>query len=140
MKKLILIFLLLSISKLYSQEIVHWLINADSISDCSILDSGTFVHEISCNEIRDGYYIVFDGDTITEYLEGGKYYVKSVREYTSNCVYKATIIEVTKPEYFLEVGTIFYNEIITTATIDNLVKIKSTLNGNSITAVLKKTE
>ena len=119
---------------------VHWLVNADSIPDCNLIKSGKFINKESNEKATEGYSIVFENGIATEYINNGAYYLKSRVEFISECKYKSTVIEVTIPNYNLGPGTIIQTEIINTATADNLVEIKSTINDKSSYFALQKIE
>ena len=108
-----------------SQENIHWLINQDSKADCSFIKSGKFVNEETEDKITEGYTIEFRGDSVIEKIDYGKYYVKSKINYTSECSYEIKVLESNFPGYENVIGKTFYTEILETAKVDNLVKIRS---------------
>lgn len=124
----------------FSFSQVHWLVNTDSVTSCEFIKSGKFVNKESNEVTTSGYYIVFEDGFATEYVQDGKYYLKSKIEFLSDCKYKSTVIEVTMPNYPLGVGTIIHTEIIETALSDNLIEIKSTFEGKDHYFVLQKVE
>jgi hypothetical protein len=125
MKYIYITVLVLLTSIVYSQEPVHWLINQDKNTDCNFIKSGKFVNEGVGGVITKGYTIEFRGNTVIEKIEGGKYYLKSRITYTSKCSYKLKVLETTIPGYEEVIGKTFYTEILETAKVDNLVKIRS---------------
>jgi hypothetical protein len=130
MKQLsILILLLIFVSKANSQ--VHWLINMDSIPKCEIIKSGKFINKQTDCEATPDYYIIFSDGYVTDYVNGGKYYVKSKITYESSCKWTSEIVEVTIPDYYLEPGHQIITEVIETAKVDNLVKIKVRNKGDN---------
>lgn len=49
-------------------------------------------------------YVVIKGNKHAEYLENGKYYIKSDLEWISDCEYKATLTAVTLPGFPFKPG------------------------------------
>lgn len=139
MKQILLLTLFVLFSKVTFGQ-VHWLINADSIPNCSFIKDGKFINKETDEKATDGYYIVFKDGYATEYINNGEFYVKSKIEFLSECKYRSTIIEVTIPKYNLGSGTIIHTEIIKTAIVDKLVEIKSTFNGNNRHFILQRVE
>ena len=88
------------------------------------------------------YYIIFSDGYVTDYVNGGKYYVKSKITYESSCKWTSEIVEVTIPDYYLEPGHQIITEVIETAKVDNLVKIKVRNKGDNKNSifVLEKIE
>lgn len=125
MKTYYLIILFLLSLKIHSQENIHWLVNKDSKADCSYIKSGRFVNEETGDEITKGYSIEFRGEIAIEKIEDGKYYLKSKITYTSECDYEITVLETDIPGYETVIGQTFYTEILETAKIDKLIKIRS---------------
>ena len=76
MKKLAILILFIGLS-LSSKSQVHWLINQDSIPNCKMIQSGKFINQVTGSENLDGYYAVFENGFETEFVENGKYYIKS---------------------------------------------------------------
>ncbi len=110
----------------FSQNGVHWLINQDSIADCSFFESGFFVNQISeCSYMKEYYILIEDSITI-EYIGRDGHYIKSKIEYLSECKQKSTIIEMNYPNNVMKVGDVFYTDVMETALFDNLVKLKLT--------------
>ncbi|CAM4066628.1 hypothetical protein FLAN108750_08650 [Flavobacterium antarcticum] len=125
MKYIYLIALILFSFNAKSQENVHWLINKDSITDCSFIKSGKFVNEEIGGKITKGYSIEFRGENVIEKIENGKYYLRSKINYTSECSYEIKVLESNIPGYEVIIGQTFYTEILETAKIDKLIKIRS---------------
>jgi hypothetical protein len=139
MKKSFLFILFFISTKIYSQENIHWLVNKDRKTDCSFIKSGKFVNEETGDENTKGYSIEFRGEYVIEKIEDGKYYLKSKINFTSKCSYEIKVIETNIPGYESIIGQVFYTEILETAKIDKLVKIRS--KGDVWkTLVLKKVE
>lgn len=138
MKHSILTTILILITNVVFSQI-HWLINADKVPNCELIKKGKFINKEISGKSTESYYVVLDNNYITEFINDGEFFIKSKLEFTSDCSYKGTITEITIPDYNLPIGTIFYTEIIETATVDNLVKIKSSLeNGKEYTLVWEK--
>ncbi|WP_313806054.1 hypothetical protein [Flavobacterium sp.] len=51
-------------------------------------------------------YILIKGNKITEYLDGGRYYIKSELTWLNDCEYTAKILEINIPEFPFEPGTL----------------------------------
>jgi hypothetical protein len=97
------------------------------------------VNEETGDENTKGYSIEFRGEYVIEKIEDGKYYLKSKINFTSKCSYEIKVIETNIPGYESIIGQVFYTEILETAKIDKLVKIRS--KGDVWkTLVLKKVE
>jgi hypothetical protein len=130
MKQLsIVILLLIFVSKANSQ--IHCLINKDSIPNCEIIKSGKFINKQTDCDATPDYYIIYSDGYVTDYVNGGKFYVKSKITYESSCKWKSEIIEITIPDYNLKPGHKILTEVIETATVDNLVKIKVRIEGET---------
>lgn len=131
-----------ALGQVFGQEMVHWLINKDSITDCSFMRSGIFVNQIhECSYTKD-YYITIEDSIKTEYIGRDGYYIRSKIEYVSDCMHKSTIIDMNNPSSPLKVGDVFYMEVLGTALVDDLVKIRvtleDTLDYKAIIVVLQK--
>ncbi len=120
----------------YSQT--NWLEHPDEVNNCDFVKSGKFVNKETNKSATKGYWIVFKDGYATEYVENGKFYLKSKIEFTSDCSYKSTVIEVTIPNYPFAVGSTIQSEIVQTATDENLVKIKSSISGKENEFILQK--
>jgi hypothetical protein len=128
MKRILLIIIILSMGlSTYSQNGVHWLINQDSITDCSFIHSGIFVNQLAECSYTKEYYIHIEDSIKTEYIGTDEYYIKSKIEYLSECKQKSTILEINYPNSLMKVGDVFYTEVVETALCDNLIKLKVTL-------------
>lgn len=139
MKSIPIILLLLLSANIYSQDVViHWLVNQDSIADCSMIKSGKFLNEETCDKITPGYSIEIRGNTVMELVNDGEFYMKSKISFTSDCGYELTVLESTIPDDN-SVGSKVYIEVVGTSKIDNLILIK-TLYADEQTFVLKKVE
>lgn len=125
-KKTIGLILLLATGQFAMAQIqIHWLVNQDSVTNCNLLKIGKFVNKKTDCMVTEGYIIEFREGEVIETMEGGKYFVKSKIIFTSTCSYTLTILETNKQEYKSSIGTNVYGEILETATIDNLVKIRA---------------
>lgn len=137
MKHLIFIILFF-ICSAKSNAQVHWLVNKDASTNCNLLRIGKFVNKETDFKATKGYTIEFTENEVIERIDDGKYFVKSKVIFTSSCSYTLTILETTAEQYKPLIGTNIEVEIIETATIDNLVKIRSKYNGEWLTFVLEK--
>jgi hypothetical protein len=125
MKTYYLITIFLLSLNIHSQENIHWLMNQDEKTDCSFIKSGKFVNEETGDEITKGYSIEFRGENVIEKVKDGKYYLKSKITYTSDCDYQIKVLETDIPGYESIIGQVFYTEILETAKVDKLIKIRS---------------
>lgn len=140
MTKLIFFIVLLTSLSLYSQnDIVHYLINEDSIANCSMIKSGKFLNEETNTRTTPGYSIEIRDNEVMELVNDGEFYMKSKIEFTSECDYQLTVLESTIPNDN-SVGTKVYVEIVATSTIDKLIEIRTTYNSNTQIFVLRKIE
>lgn len=142
MKKIIFLLLLFfSFPKtMVAQESAHWLINKDSVTDCNYLKKGVFINKENGQKTTEGYTIEFTKDYVIEKFENGKYYVKSILNFTSDCNYELTINESNHSHYTEIIGQKVYGNIMETATIDRLVKIEVKMGNNSLIVVFEKIE
>ena len=93
------IFLFFAATSVFSQEnVVHWLVNEDEVMNCSLIRSGKFLNEETCDRVTAGYSIEIRDNFVIEKIEDGKYYMKSKMEFTSDCTYELTVLESTIPE------------------------------------------
>lgn len=139
MKKVIVLFVFLFSSHLSFSQ-VHWLINQDEVTDCNMITKGKFINKINEAESIEGYYLKIENGFVIEFVENGKYFIKSKIEFTSNCSYTSTVIENTIPNYNISVGTKIYTEILETASSDKLIKIRSKMDSDWQIFVLQKIE
>jgi hypothetical protein len=137
MKKIILMLTIIISSQFVFGQ-VHWLVNADSIPECSFIKEGKFINKETPDKATEGYYIIIKDGYSTEYINNGEYYVKSKMNFTGDCAYTSTVEEVTIPNYSVRPGTQIQTEIVETALTDNLIEIKATMNGKSSFLVLEK--
>ncbi|PCI95738.1 MAG: hypothetical protein COB15_11865 [Flavobacteriales bacterium] len=135
MKKLFFIAILFYCSFSASAQI-HWLVNSDSIPNCELIKSGKFVNKETDCKVTPDYYIVYSNGFVTDFVNDGKYYVKSKLTFKSECKWESEIVEVTIPESSIKVGSIIITEVIETATIDNLVKIDARNKGDKEGTIL----
>lgn len=139
MKKLTILFVFIGLS-LCSKSQVHWLINQDSVPNCKMIQLGKFVNQVTDSENRTGYYAVFENGFETEFVDNGKYYVKSKLDFKTPCEYTVTVVEVTIPNYAVKIGSTYNIEIVTTATIDKLIELKVKGDNDWQYFVLEKVE
>ena len=72
MTKLIFFIVLLTSLSLYSQnDIVHYLINEDSIANCSMIKSGKFLNEETNTRTTPGYSIEIRDNEVMELVNDG---------------------------------------------------------------------
>lgn len=134
---LILIFFAFS-KKMTAQESIHWLINQDLKTDCNYLKTGVFINKETGQKTTEGYTIEFSKDYVLEKFESGKYYVKSILNFTSECNYELIINETNNSDLKEFIGQKIYGEIMETATIDKLVKIKVKMGENTLIVIFEK--
>lgn len=139
MKKVIVLIILLSSLSTFSQNVeIHYLINKDSIPNCSMIRSGKFLNEETNTRTTPGYSIEIRNGEVMELVNDGEFYMKSKIEFTSDCEYTLTVIESTMPNDN-SLGTKVYVEILATSTIDKLIKIRTKYTDSHI-FVLRKIE
>lgn len=134
---LILIFFAFS-KKMTAQESIHWLINQDLKTDCNYLKKGVFINKETGQKTTEGYTIEFSKDYVLEKFESGKYYVKSILNFTSECNYELIINETNNSDLKEFIGQKIYGEIMETATVDKLVKIKVKMGENTLIVIFEK--
>lgn len=139
MKTILLLFGFLSFT-ISANSQIHWLINQDTTIHCEIIQTGKFINKITDSESTLGYYVIIKDGYATEYVENGKYFVKSKIKFENPCKYESTIVENTIPNYNVKIGDKIYTEIIETALADKLIKIKSKMSGDWQTFVWEKIE
>lgn len=110
---------------------IHWLVNKDSIPDCSLMRNGTFVaHGATADpetgtDIVPGYKLVRSGDKSIEYVDNGKNRIECTLEFDGPCKYRSTVSRVDHPYGVVKVGLVIETEILETATADRLVMIRA---------------
>lgn len=134
MKYLWIILLGLS-NSVFAQDNEYIFLEPDSIPNCQVITAGKFKE---VNTSKDKYLLEISNGVITEYVQNGKFYVRSKLKFTTPCSYTATITEVTIPNYNLKPGTVFSNEVLETQC--QFVKIKARLDGKELITVLEKLE
>ncbi|MFN8438854.1 MAG: hypothetical protein U0V72_14695 [Cytophagales bacterium] len=139
MKNIILFIVVITTFKIKSQEVIHWLIHKDSITDCNFIKNAKFVNEEQDGKITEGYTIMFKNDTVTETINNGKYFIKSKMKFVSKCSYEIYVLETNLPSATYLIGKTIYSEILETAQTDNLIKIR-TKAAQWIELVFKKIE
>jgi len=104
MKKMIKLTLVLSLfithSLIYSQS--------ENQTDCSFLKNSKMLN-IS---IPNGGYVIINDSIHTEYVDDGKYYIKSKLEWINDCEYNATVTEFTWPGFNFPIGEILNSKIV----------------------------
>lgn len=139
MKSISLLLLFLLSANLYAQDVaIHYLENPDPVVDCTMIKSGKFLNEETPNRVTPGYSIEIRGNTVTELINDGAFYMKSRINFTSECGYELTILESTLPGDE-SVGEKVNVEILSTSKADNLIMIK-TFYTEQRTFVLKKVQ
>lgn len=76
---------------------------SDKILDCKILYNAKLKYADAPN--RTDYVVIKDNKHV-EYLENGKYYIKSDLDWINECEYNATMIEITLPNFPYKVGEV----------------------------------
>lgn len=137
MKKVFVLFIFLFSTHLSFSQ-VHWLVNQDEVADCNLITKGKFINKINETESTEGYYLKIENGFVTEFVENGKYFIKSKIEFTTKCSYTLTVIENTIPNYNISIGTKIYTEILETASSDKLIKIRSKMDSDWQIFVLQK--
>ena len=138
MKNTLIVLLLLIAT--YANAQSHRLTNPDKVPNCKLIHSGKFVNQETAGQATPGYYMVFKDGFATEYVEDGKYFIKSKVTFEGECKYKSVIMACTIPDFDAKIGEVLNTEILETATSDNLIKIRSRMNIEWQTFVLKKVE
>jgi len=124
--------LVLLASPVVGQE--HLFLDFDSVPDCDILKDGTF---LNIDQSKTAYYMVVKDGIQTEYVQDGKYYVKSRMEWLSTCSYRSVVIEVTIPGYNVIPGESATTEILQTL-CGEYVKYKAHMGKNEMISVYRK--
>lgn len=139
MKSICVLILFCLSANLFGQEnIVHWLVNEDEVINCSLIRSGKFLNEETCDRVTAGYSIEIRDNFVIEKIEDGKYYMKSKFNFTTDCTYELTVLECTIPNSNI-IGLKVYVEILGTSTVDGLVMIRANQQDEK-TFVLRKIE
>lgn len=128
-----LLSILFCIDKVSAQT--HILLSPDKKTNCKLIKEGKFISQDY--SVKD-YYLVVSKDTITEFVQDGKYYLKSKVEFISDCSYKSNIIMTTIPDYKITWDQFAITEIIQTQC--NFIKIKTKMGATEVTTVLEKVE
>ena len=128
------IFLSILFGKYMSAQ-THILLSPDKKTNCKLIKHGTFKSQ---DYSTKDYYMVVLNDTITEFVQDGKYYLKSKIEYINSCSYRSNIFEVTIPDYKIKEGEFALTEIIQTQC--EFIKINTKMGDAEVTTVLEKIE
>ena len=116
----------------------HWLINADEVPNCMFIREGKFVNKELDDKITEGYYMIFRDNYLTEYINNGEYFIKSKLTFISDCEYVTEVIEVSIPNYDIDIGAKVNTRIVKTALIDNLIEVQSEFEGKKSNYVFEK--
>ncbi len=112
----------------------HIFLDYDSIPNCGIMKDGTF---FNIGQSRSAYHMVVKDGIQTEYVQDGKYFVRSRMEWISACSYRSVVVEVTIPDYNVKPGESATTEILKTL-CDEYVEFKAQMNGKEMVFVLHK--
>lgn len=139
MKKLLLILILLTSLGLKAQDRI--IPDRDNVPNCQLMSGGKYINMETDDRVTSGYYAIIKDGVEIEYVEDGKYYLKSTLAFKDKCTYKMTIVECTIPDFIFQKGDEIYSEIVETSTKHNLIKMRSKLkNGSWVTVVFRKIE
>jgi len=125
------LFILLAFSAI-GQE--HLFLDFDSIPNCEMMKDGTF---INTDQPRTAYYMVVKDGVQTEYVQDGKYYVRSRMEWLTPCSYRSVVAEVTIPGYSVKPGESATTEILQTL-CNEYVKFTANMGKSELTSVYHK--
>lgn len=95
------------------------------IDGCKIMHHGTFTYGDSTNLIK----VVINGNDHVEYIENGKYIIKSKLKWISDCEYNMTMTGITVPDFPFKVGDVMNVKI--TRVDGNEIYFTSTVQGKS---------
>jgi hypothetical protein len=112
--------------------------NPDAETNCELIKNGAFLNREASGQTTRGYRIVFSGKYAIEYLDGGKYYVKSEITFVNSCEYTSKVVEVTKPNFSVKIGDTFRTKIVETSTESGLIKIEVIINGTTNVVILQR--
>ena len=76
---------------------------SDKLLDCKILHNVKLKYADAPNRTE---YVVIKNNKHVEYLENGKYYIKSDLDWINECEYNAIMTEITLPNFPFKVGEI----------------------------------
>ena len=131
------LFVVFASQPIFSQQQPR-LQNPDAETNCELIKNGAFLNREASGQTTRGYRIVFSGNYAIEYLDGGKYYVKSEITYINSCEYTSKVVEVTKPNFPIKIGDTFRTKIMETDTNSGLIKIQVVINGATNVIVLQR--
>ena len=96
---------LLKSSFLFSLLLISITCNAqsDKLLDCKILHNAKLKYADAPNRTD---YVVIKNNKHVEYLENGKYFIKSDLDWINECEYNATMTEITLPNFPFKVGEV----------------------------------
>ena len=139
MKKLLFILVLFMSLDLKAQDRV--IPDKDDVPNCKLMSGGKYINMETDDRVTSGYHAIIKDGVEIEYVDDGKYYLKSTLDFKDKCSYKITIEECTIPGFVFQKGDIIYSEIVETSTKHNLIKIKSKPeNGPWVIVVFRKIE
>lgn len=75
----------------------------DKLLDCKTLQNAKLKYADAPNRTD---YVVIKNNKHVEYLENGKYYIKSNLDWINECEYNATMTEITLPNFPFKVGEV----------------------------------
>ena len=76
---------------------------AEKPVDCKILKNCKLLYVA---EPSTADYVLINNNKHTEYLQNGKYYIKSDLNWVDDCEYNATITEITVPDFPFKTGEV----------------------------------
>ncbi len=138
MKKILFLLLGFLMLQAANAQLQPQLENPDAEPNCKMIRNNSFLNREPNGKNTPDYQIVFSDGIVTEYLEGGKYYVRTKVTFTSPCEYTSTVVEVTKPHFSIKVGDTFRTTILATSTANGLIKIKIQMNGTTNFIILEQ--
>src|SRR5687767_7103832 len=74
-----------------------------SAQDCGLMKKGKFKH--FGEGVDTSAYFVIDGNTHTEYMRNGQYYIESSLKWSSDCSYELVLKKCTVPDFPFKRGT-----------------------------------
>ena len=101
--------------------------------DCSVLKNGKFKYVDNPSA-----WFVIKGNKHTEYLENGKYYIKSSLKWTSDCSYTMTMVKCTAPDFPFKPKDVMTVNI--TKIEDGVIYFSSEVKGEKAEGKVRKEE
>lgn len=96
MKKVFTLFIGIFIVQSAMSQLQPQLENADAQPNCTMIQNTSFLNREANGNNTPGYRIEYGGGYVTEYLENGKYYVKTKIEFVSACEYTSRVVEAAR--------------------------------------------